>query len=76
MSNDGLITVASRFSVRETIDRLAAAATSAGLLVFARVEEVLSWSEPLVSFAAYWHSQSAVCSHCRALPTTALDQPP
>lgn len=38
MSTKGLITVASRFSVRETIDRLTAAATSAGLLVFARID--------------------------------------
>ena len=38
MSSNGLVTVASRFSVRETIDRLAAAATSAGLLVFARID--------------------------------------
>jgi uncharacterized protein (DUF302 family) len=38
MSNNGLITVASRFSVRETIDRLTAAITSAGLLVFARID--------------------------------------
>jgi uncharacterized protein (DUF302 family) len=37
-SNGGLITVASRFSVRETIDRLTAVATSAGLLVFARID--------------------------------------
>ena len=38
MSSNGLVTVASRFSVRETIDRLATAATSAGLLVFARID--------------------------------------
>ena len=38
MSSNGLVTVASRFSVRETIDRLAAAATSAGLHVFARID--------------------------------------
>lgn len=38
MSSNGLITVASRFSVGETIDRLAAAVTSAGLLVFARID--------------------------------------
>ena len=38
MSSNGLVTVASRFSVRETIDRLTAAATSAGLLVFARID--------------------------------------
>ena len=38
MNSNGLVTVASRFSVRETIDRLAAAATSAGLHVFARID--------------------------------------
>ena len=38
MSDNGLITVVSNFSVRETIDRLAAAVTSAGLLVFARID--------------------------------------
>lgn len=37
MSSNGLITVASRFSVGETLDRLTAAITSAGLLVFARI---------------------------------------
>lgn len=37
-SENGLITIASRFSVRETIDKLAAAATSAGLRVFARID--------------------------------------
>lgn len=36
--SDGLITVESRFPVSETIDRLAAAATRAGLLVFARID--------------------------------------
>ncbi len=35
---DGLITAESRFPVSETIDRLAAAATAAGLLVFARID--------------------------------------
>jgi uncharacterized protein (DUF302 family) len=38
MSSNGLITVASRLSVRETMDRLIAAVTSAGLLVFARID--------------------------------------
>ena len=38
MSNHGLITVASRFSVSETLDRLTAALTSAGLQVFARID--------------------------------------
>jgi uncharacterized protein (DUF302 family) len=38
MSDNGLITVLSIYSVRETIDRLAAAVTSAGLLVFARID--------------------------------------
>jgi uncharacterized protein (DUF302 family) len=37
-STDGLITIPSRFSVRETIDRLASAAASKGLSVFARVD--------------------------------------
>jgi uncharacterized protein (DUF302 family) len=36
--SEGLITVESRFPVSETIDRLAAAATKAGLLVFARID--------------------------------------
>jgi uncharacterized protein (DUF302 family) len=35
---DGLITVASNFPVEETIDRLSAAATQAGLTIFARVD--------------------------------------
>jgi uncharacterized protein (DUF302 family) len=39
MSEDtGLITVASDWSVGETIDRLQAAVTAAGLLVFARID--------------------------------------
>ena len=38
MSNNGLITVESRYSVRETIDQLTAAITSAGLLIFARID--------------------------------------
>ncbi|HZC77819.1 MAG TPA: DUF302 domain-containing protein, partial [Ktedonobacterales bacterium] len=38
MSNNGLITVASRFSVGETLDRLTTALTAAGLLVFARID--------------------------------------
>jgi uncharacterized protein (DUF302 family) len=36
--SDGLITIQSRFPVSETIDRLAAAAAEAGLLVFARID--------------------------------------
>jgi uncharacterized protein (DUF302 family) len=35
---DGLITVASNFPAEETIDRLSAAATQAGLTIFARVD--------------------------------------
>jgi uncharacterized protein (DUF302 family) len=35
---NGLITVASNFSVKETIDRLIAAITPLGLLVFARID--------------------------------------
>ncbi|HEX4207486.1 MAG TPA: DUF302 domain-containing protein [Ktedonobacteraceae bacterium] len=38
MSDNGLITVASRFSVRETINRLTTAATGAGLLIFAHID--------------------------------------
>jgi uncharacterized protein (DUF302 family) len=38
MSNNGLTSIASRFGVRETIDRLAAVVTSAGMLVFARID--------------------------------------
>ena len=38
MSSNGLITVESRFSVRETVDRISAAITSAGMLVFARID--------------------------------------
>lgn len=37
MNSNGLVTVASRYSVGETLDRLTAALTSAGLLVFARI---------------------------------------
>jgi uncharacterized protein (DUF302 family) len=38
MADNGLITVASSFSVRETIERLVAFATSHGLAVFARID--------------------------------------
>jgi uncharacterized protein (DUF302 family) len=38
MSSNGLITVASRFSVSETLDRLTIALTGAGLRVFARID--------------------------------------
>jgi len=38
MSDNGLITVPSRFSVRETVERLVAFATSHGLAVFARID--------------------------------------
>ena len=38
MSSNGLITVESKFSVRETVDRMIAAVTSAGMLVFARID--------------------------------------
>lgn len=37
MANKGLVTVESRFGVRETIDRLAEAIQGAGLIVFARI---------------------------------------
>jgi uncharacterized protein (DUF302 family) len=38
MPDDGLITVASSFSVRETVERLVSFATSRGLAVFARID--------------------------------------
>lgn len=38
MSSNGLITIESRFSVRETVDRMIAAITGAGLLVFAHID--------------------------------------
>jgi uncharacterized protein (DUF302 family) len=38
MADEGLITIASRFTVKETIDRLAATVTSKGMTVFARVD--------------------------------------
>jgi uncharacterized protein (DUF302 family) len=38
MSDDGLITIASRFSVKETIDRLASTVTSKGMTVFGRID--------------------------------------
>jgi uncharacterized protein (DUF302 family) len=38
MSSNGLITLASSFSARETMDRLIAAVTAAGLHIFARID--------------------------------------
>ena len=38
MSSNGLITMMSRFTVGQTIDRLSARVTAAGLLVFARID--------------------------------------
>jgi uncharacterized protein (DUF302 family) len=38
MADDGLITIASSFSVRETVERLVSFATSHGLMVFARID--------------------------------------
>ncbi|MFZ0676901.1 DUF302 domain-containing protein [Candidatus Binatus sp.] len=38
MSSNGLITISSAFSVRDTIDRLSAKVTSLGLNVFARID--------------------------------------
>jgi uncharacterized protein (DUF302 family) len=38
MSDDGLITIASGFAVKETIDRLASTVTSKGMTVFGRVD--------------------------------------
>jgi uncharacterized protein (DUF302 family) len=38
MSDDGLITIASKLSVKETIDRLASTVTSKGMTVFGRID--------------------------------------
>jgi uncharacterized protein (DUF302 family) len=38
MGSTGLISVRSRYAVRETIDRLAAAVEAAGLTVFGRID--------------------------------------
>ena len=38
MTDNGLVTVASRFSVRETIDRLVHEVATRGLVVFARID--------------------------------------
>ena len=38
MSDDGLITIASKLSVKETIDRLASTVNSKGMTVFGRVD--------------------------------------
>jgi uncharacterized protein (DUF302 family) len=38
MSENGLVSVESKWPVRETIDRLAATVTEAGLMVFARID--------------------------------------
>ncbi len=38
MDRTGLISVRSRYSVRETVDRLAAAVEAAGLIVFGRID--------------------------------------
>jgi uncharacterized protein (DUF302 family) len=38
MSDDGLMTIASGFSVKETLDRLASTVTSKGMTVFGRVD--------------------------------------
>ncbi|HEX4216689.1 MAG TPA: DUF302 domain-containing protein [Candidatus Dormibacteraeota bacterium] len=45
MAPDGLITRSSRFSVEETIDRLATAAQAAGLLIFARIDHARNAAE-------------------------------
>lgn len=45
MSSNGLITVVSKFSVGETLDRLTAAVTSAGLLVFTRINHARNAEE-------------------------------
>ena len=54
--SDGVITAESRFPVSETIDRLAAAATQAGLLEFARID----------------HAQGARDVHLELRPTELL----
>jgi uncharacterized protein (DUF302 family) len=38
MADNGIVTVASNHSVKETIDRLAAAVTAKGIAVFARID--------------------------------------
>jgi uncharacterized protein (DUF302 family) len=45
MTDNGLITIASAFSVAETIDRLAAAVVSRGLAVFARIDHAAGAAE-------------------------------
>jgi uncharacterized protein (DUF302 family) len=45
MSDNGLITIASAFSVAETMDRLAAAVVSRGLAVFARIDHAAGATE-------------------------------
>lgn len=40
MSDNGVVTLQSRFSVRETVDRLAQKVTSLGLIVFARIDHM------------------------------------
>ncbi len=45
MSRNGLITVASRVSVSETLDRLTTALTGAGLRVFARINHASNAKE-------------------------------
>lgn len=45
MKNDGLITVASKYRVGETLDRLTSAITSAGLLIFARIDHASNAKE-------------------------------
>jgi uncharacterized protein (DUF302 family) len=45
VSSNGLITVASRFSVSETLDRLTTTITSAGLLIFARINHASNAEE-------------------------------
>jgi len=40
MSDNGVVTLQSRFSVRETVDRLGQKVTSLGLIVFARIDHM------------------------------------
>ena len=45
MSENGLVTVENAHPVHETIDRLAATVTAAGLMVFARIDHAAGATE-------------------------------
>src|SRR5215467_6970346 len=49
MSGDGLITIASRFSVKQTIDRLASTVSTRGMTVFGRVDHAANAKQVDVS---------------------------